>query len=309
MAANMSPNLELPFIAYGLLKSSELGFRQISPHVTESIAIALPGYSLQVIDGVAFAIQDEKGLLKAEKLSFSASASAYKAIESFEGLNSSSPRYRWSEATVGGQVCNILVAKSRVQGLPPSEAWASSDDPVFTQGIPWLRSEIRESIEELRENAISDPKREVYWSAYFRLQASLLVMWGVQERLEQSIFGVEAAYGSIGKRRKWFKGLPEFKKALDWAEIDLDLKVQDYRAPGGASYSSLHDPMSCWYQLRNNITHHGKGSEREVMKVATAAVDHFNTLLAFLELNSKTIAKTWDGLTFLPKSLYSSRLY
>ena len=49
--------------------------------------------------------------------------------------------------------------------------------------------------------------------------------------------------------------------------------------------------------LRNNISHHGKGSEHELEKVLRSTVDHFNTLLEFVKLVSPRLAEKYKDLT------------
>ena len=172
-----------------------------------------------------------------------------------------------------------------------------------------------ESVTELERFTAPAAKDSSYWNAFFQAQACFVFMWGIQERLELFRFGVTddtkiakpdgrlASVRSMGDRRKEMGQDPVFKFALDQAGIDKQLEVRGYRNPTGKARSSAESAISTWFEIRNNIAHHAKGSERDVEKLIAGALDNFNTLLIYLKLISPQLAEEWGHLTTIEKSL------
>jgi hypothetical protein len=140
------------------------------------------------------------------------------------------------------------------------------------------------------------------------LQSVYLFQWGFHERLEVYRLGATKddkpdtpgyvpIRRTMGDRRREMAQDPDFVKALSMVDYDKNLAVRGYRHPHNAGSSTGINPLRAWYELRNNISHHGKGSEHELAKVLRSTVDHFNTLLEFVKLVSPRLADNYKDLT------------
>ena len=300
---SQKPDTSFPIFVYGSLKPGELAYPLISSLVAATRPATLSDYVLQIADGVAYARKQEGYQVSGFELRFTEPEQAYEAISHFEGTESTRPRYLWSTAILDSQRVNVLVSRGRINNATFAEDWSIQVDDVFSKGFPWVRKKLSESIEALNLNKISDPKRDEYWDSYFQLQSTLLYLWSIQERLELFRLGATSQDISLGQRRREFQADPQLQEAIKAANIDHSLSAHSYRNPSGLGTSAENSPLMTWFEIRSNITHHAKGSEREVDKVITASVDHFNTLLNYFELCSPKLALLFADLTPLRKGL------
>jgi gamma-glutamylcyclotransferase (GGCT)/AIG2-like uncharacterized protein YtfP len=298
------PDLELPIFVYGSLKSDEIAWPQISNFVSQKTPEVLRGFYLQISDGIAYATQRPNYSVHGELLHFSSPVEAYEVISQFEGTRIQRARYKWIQVEVGGLKANMLEATNKNSRAVESSRWSLNDDDVFSKGIPWLHREISICQKQLKPFLNPSNKTDDYWDHYFRLQAAVLFLWGVQERLELFRLGItDDSSVTIGSRRITFSNDKLFKSAIQRAGIDKSLKIYSYRTPGEGLRSADFNALTTWAQVRNNISHHAKGSEKEVLKVLTAAVDHFNTLFMYLTGISPRLADSWTNLTPIEKEL------
>jgi hypothetical protein len=160
----------------------------------------------------------------------------------------------------------------------------------------------------LREGILGYREKDQYWSDYFMLQSVYLFQWGFHERLEVYRLGATKddkpgtpgyvpIRRTMGDRRREMAQDPDFVKALSMVDFDKNLAVRGYRHPHNPGSRTETDPLKAWYELRNNISHHGKGSEHELEKVLRSTVDHFNTLLEFVKIVSPRLANNYKDLT------------
>ncbi len=300
---SQKPDPSFPIFVYGSLKPDELAYPLISRFVEAARPATLTDYVLQIADGVAYARKQEGHKVSGFELRFSEPEQAYEVIGHFEGTESNRPRYLWSTSILDSQRVNVLVSRGRINNATYAEDWSIQVDDVFSKGFPWVRNKLSESIQVLNLNKISDPKRGEYWESYFQLQSTLLYLWSIQERLELFRLGATSQDISLGQRRREFQSDPQLQEAIKAANIDHSLSAHSYRNPTGKGTSAENSPLMTWFEIRSNITHHAKGSEREVDKVITASVDHFNTLLNYFALCSPKLALTFADLTPLRKDL------
>jgi hypothetical protein len=283
---------------YGSLKSDELAWPLISNFVRESVPGRLGGYVLLVSDGIAHAAKRPNYSIHGELLNFKNHTDAYRVISQFEGTLSNSPRYKWVVVDFDGVRANMLEIAGPHPTAKEAHSWSISDDEVFAKGIPWLHEAISTCQARLEPFLKPSNKSDVYWDTFFQLQASLLFLWGVQERLELFRLGAtDEPTRSINSRRAEWLNDQVFQDAVKAANIDKSLKVNPWRNPAGNPRRADTNPLSVWAEVRHNISHHAKGSEKEVSKVLTAAIDHFNTLFIYLSKVSPRLAENWNSLT------------
>lgn len=304
-------DMSLPLFVYGALKVDEIAWPQISSYVSSSAAAILEGFILQISDGMAYARKLESGLISGNLLWFDKEEAAYEKIIAFEGTSQRGSKYLWAVAELDGQRANLLVGAKNASTAMTTNHWSTADDEVFSKGLPWVAGRLADAISVLNETKISDPKPARYWDAYFNLQATVLYLWSIQERFELFILGVTDNSSTtdgrkrrtLGDRRRELEANGLFCQAIEAAQIDKTLSVSSYRSIEGRAWSAATNPLSTWYEVRNNISHHAKGSEREVGKVITAAADHFNTLLFYSHLVAPALGEKYEGLTFLKKEM------
>ena len=310
-----SPNTKLPIFVYGALKVNEIAWHQIKLYVESASEATLQDYELRVSDGVGFAAPHIGKFVQGFLIKFKSPDIAYEKISKFEGVKLNKSRYKWTQVIVSGTPANLLELRGKLPSYAEASSWGLHDDEVFSKGIPWLHDTMKLAIAKLRTVAVPGLKPQSYWESYFQLQGCFLFMWGVQERLELFRFGVtddEKVLGSSGRvvsarsmkaRREEMGRDPLFQDAVRAANIDQTLEVRDSRIPTGDSRISSRNPLSTWYEIRNNITHHAKGSERDIEKLVIASADNFNALFHYLRLISPRLAKEWGHLTAIEKSV------
>jgi hypothetical protein len=303
-------DLSLPYFAYGALKREEIAWPQISGLVKDVYPATAPSLKIAVIDGTAYAVPHLMGVIQGDLIHFSNPQVAYAKISLFEGMHRRGPSYEWVVIQINGQAANILKSPQPRQIAELVRSWSVADDPVFSHGLRWIRQELEPLIERLPEGYLGYTQKSDYWSDYFRLQSLIAFQYSFHERIETYRLGAtNDERDSEGSNRGVRRGMkdrriemskdPAFIKAIELAQIDRSLSIRGYRHPGSDGVSADRNPLESWYRVRSNIAHHGKGSEWELKKVLTVAVDHFNTLLEFVKIISPRLAEIYQDLTQL----------
>jgi hypothetical protein len=301
-------DISLPYFAYGALKSEEIAWPQISRFATEVGPAKAPGLKIAVIDGTAYAVPHIMGAISGDLIHFSNPEAAYDKIALFEGMYRRHPSYEWVVVQISGQAANMLKSPQPRQKAEFVSSWSVVDDPVFSHGLRWIRQELEPLTMRLPSGFQSYQAKNDYWSDYFKLQSLIAFQYSFHERIESYRLGVtnddmdsDGAYrggrrGMKDRRLEMSKD-PDFVRAVDLAQIDRSFSIRGYRHPGSEGVSADRNPLESWYRVRSNIAHHGKGSELELKKVLTVAVDHFNTLLEFVKIVSPRLAENYKDLT------------
>ena len=298
----------LPYFAYGALKNGEIAWNQISGFVKGVRSEVVPGFKIGIVDGTAYGLPHLLGAIRGDLIEFEDSAAAYERISLFEGLFDPKPRYEWTVVTAGDVNANMLKARQIPQRYEQTDFWTVADDPVFSEGLRWIHNQLSTLVGPLIGGILGYQDKERYWSDYFALQSVYLFQWGFHERLEVYRLGATKddkpgtpgyvpIRRTMGDRRREMAQDPDFVKALSLVDYDKTLAVRGYRHPHNPGSRTETDPLKAWYELRNNISHHGKGSEHELGKVLRSTVDHFNTLLEFVKIVSPRLAEKYQDLT------------
>lgn len=298
----------LPYFAYGALKNGEIAWNQISDFVRDAQPAVVPGYKIGIVDGTAYGIPHLLGTVRGDLIHFEDSEAAYERISIFEGMFDPKPRYEWTEVTVGETSANMLKARQIPQRYEQTDFWTVAADPVFAEGLRWIHKQLSQLVGPLKDGILGYRDKELYWSDFFILQSVYLFQWGFHERLEAYRLGATKddkpgtpgyvpIRRTMGDRRREMAQDPDFVQALSMVDYDKNLAVRGYRHPHHAGSTTEFNPLKAWYELRNNISHHGKGSEHELEKVLRSTVDHFNTLLEFVRIVSPRLAENYKDLT------------
>lgn len=305
---SLPEDCSLPYFAYGALKKDEIAWNQISGFALEVNSEVVPGYKIGIVDGTAYGIPHLLGAIRGDLINFEDSEAAYQRISIFEGLYDARPRYEWTVVTVGDVPANMLKARQIPQRYEQTDFWTVAADPVFSQGLSWIHKHLSTIVIPLKDGILGYRDSELYWADFFMLQSVYLFQWGFHERLEVYRLGATkddrpdtSGYVPIrrtmGDRRREMAQDPDFVQALSMVDYDKNLAVRGYRHPHHPGSSTEINPLRAWYELRNNISHHGKGSEHELAKVLRSTVDHFNTLLEFVKIVSPRLADNYKDLT------------
>lgn len=254
-------NTQLPFFAYGSLKAGEPAHDQISGFLAdEPLPAAIPG-TLWVRDGLPLLELAGAGQVEGFLLSFKTESAehAYQTICRFEPPK----HYCWKESATllePSVRANVLVGKELERGRAAhleTNSWTLLDDPVFDSGLSVVRDVIKRDAKRVFDSA---PPEHFDWPRFFRLQMAYLLLWSAMERYAALRFG--AGLVPMAKIKK-FGRHEVFRAALKRAGVSRKDTVCDSRDPEDSFALDASDPLSSilyYYQVRNNLSHRGKGA-------------------------------------------------
>ena len=184
---------------------------------------------------------------------------AYKTICRFE------PRkhYCWKENAKPLEPAvraNVLVGKSLGRGRAAqleTSSWTILDDPVFGFGLAVVNEAIESDAGLPFDSA---PAEDFDWPRFFRLQMTYLLLWSAVERYTALCIG--AGVDPMARIRE-FGRREVFHAAFRQAGVIRKDKVCDSRDPDKCFALDPSDPSTAilyYYQVRNNLSHRGKGA-------------------------------------------------
>lgn len=269
----------LPFFAYGLLKPGELAYGQIERFVDEEPIKSTVAGGLWVRDGLPLLSPGGEHTVRGRLVRFHAhrAAEAYRKICAFEPGN----HYQWKEVTV-------LETRERawaLVGIEPSRAsvydhdgeWTVRKDPVLSEGL----GVVLETTDRLAREDFPGGSYPFDWSWLFRLQMAYLFLWTIIERYAALSYGPTLEPGQ--KRTKLGED-PAFGRALK-RMVNRTHRVYDSRNPGSYADLNPNQPgpsIRYYYFVRNNVTHRGKGAEKDgetMQRSLSELVEVFHSVL------------------------------
>lgn len=271
---SLPTNLELPFFAYGAFKPGELAFTQIEQFLDQQPTLATATGSLKVRDGLPLFVEQSVGNVCGSLLTFSADnrITAYETICRFE------PKaiYYWKAVTLSfpSVLANLLVGKKLEQGRPhdiEGNIWSFRLDPVFEYGL----NVIEDTATKLcLDPFLSAPPERFEWPRFFQLQMAYLLLWSAIERFSSFAYGPGL---SPEQKIKALGNDSRFRSALKRHYSSSPIEVSDSRYPGNRSKLDVERPEDAadfFYQVRNNLSHRGKGarSDAEIVRRSLIAL-------------------------------------
>ncbi len=255
-------NVELPFFAYGLFKPTETAFKEVSRAVKDHEEATIGGY-LFVRDGVPLLELGGEDKVDGFILSFEESHAeqAYARISEFVATQ----HYKWHEFDLqDGQSqentikVNVLVGIRPDQGSVVHEGsdWTAKNDAVFNVAM----AVIRQTIGDLGERNLASGSFD--WEAFFRLQMAYSLLWMAIERFCRFAYGLELR---PEQKRSFLGGDAAFVDALK-ETLKGERELYDPSAPDLPIRLDRRNTMSSlkyYYGVRNNLSHRGKGEERD----------------------------------------------
>jgi len=262
-------NINLPLFVYGLFKPGQLAYRQIERLVDGTPQPALVNGELYIRDGLPlFSPLDTDNAIKGYILKFKTNEAqhAYKIVADFEPEK----HYKWDQIEVPEtkQKANILIGEKPEKGsilLEHINDWSGSLDPVFTSAMKL----VKETAEDYGRAPFQGDLLESDWIRLFRLQMGYLLLWSGIERFAAFAYGPKLEpmkkIGSLSKD-------PLFQTALQ-IYVTRTAQITDCRDPNRDYSLDSSDPESSakfFYQVRNNLSHRGKGAYKdgEIVRIA-----------------------------------------
>jgi len=258
---DMPPRQDLPLFVYGALKPGMPAFETLRQCVESFSDDSVPG-ELVVRDGLPLLRTNEYDTVRGYLLQWKTGLEreGYSAVCNFE------PRkhYEWAEVVLGsGGQANALVIRFPNKGNPQhldSSAWNLSDDPAFGPGLEAVACVLEEV------DRMPDDSFETNWQRFFRSQMGYLLLWSILERLSALCIGPSLDPMERIKRLHELLGMTEAVRA----HVQRSDLVSDSRNPDQIYWLDAANANSCflyYYQVRNNLSHRGKGVLNEFEKV------------------------------------------
>lgn len=285
---NIPPNLNLPFFAYGSLKTGELGHGLIKHH-TESIkTLSIDGYTLAIVDGLAQARKaDSNSLIHGE--AFNLTQRGYEIVADFEKVPDV---YQWEEASSPLGKVNLVTTSNEIWTRHhEASSWGTEDDLYFASVVPWAKekmSEINRRWTASRPHIENDP------FLFLDLQSLYNTLWTLLERI--ALF----QYGQFKTPSRMVNHLRQqeiWTSALKEANPNWEQAARPHRYPDRRPKKLDRHPFETWKVMRNNIVHRGKagGNEFSTLRVAAEKLLRVEEIVLISEV--PRLANHWSHLT------------
>ena len=259
MTLALPQDITLPLFAYGSFQPGELCHRRLKPFLALPPTADRVLGTLLVRDGLPLAtLESGPYPIEGSVLHFrpDSQRQAYEDIASFEP----SELYRWENTITSDRnvKVNILVVRRPSKGHAEQfegGRWSHRDDPVFREGLRVVAESVREFAQAPFE---SSPPKTFDWPRFFRLQMAYLLLWAAIERYTAFAFGPALEPMDRVKR---LGALEQFQAAVrahvSRTDVVTDSRNLDsYRLdPQSPAAAALY-----YYQIRNNLSHRGKGA-------------------------------------------------
>ena len=252
----------LPFFAYGLFKPGQPLHRHLEPFLE---GLPVPGKvrgSLLVRDGLPLLKDDSTGAVDGYVIRFRLG----RGDDGYAAIGSREPRkqYRWKRLELTdppGLRANTLAGYHPGKGSVDNEGpvWQSGDDSVLRDGLGLIR---RIADEHGSRPFRSAPPESFEWDRLFRLQMAYLFLWTVIERYAALAYGPGL---EPGKKVKALGEDPLFREILS-ATTSRSHRLFSSQNPDDSASLDTGNPQTSakyYYQIRNNLTHRGKGAWKD----------------------------------------------
>jgi len=253
----------LPYLAYGSLRPGEPAHRRIGRWVESAQDVQVRG-ALLVRDGLPLLRYGGGDRIAGNLIKFKKEkqGEAYAAIQAFEPGR----HYRWMQVEIAEERANVLVGlhitdEESTYSLFDETSWSSWRDPVFSHGLALVRSVV-ESAGVSR--FASAPGDAFEWQRFFSLQMAYLLLWSAIERY------CSLAYGSdLAPEKKVGRLAKDDLVRESLRLIERRDEVHDVRDPNVVWRlgTSPYDSLNYYRQVRNNLSHRGKGAWYDAEKV------------------------------------------
>lgn len=266
-------NTKLPFFSYGIFRPGEIPFIGIINFIDKIEKLTIKGH-IQIRDGVYLFSEkledDVNGFLIYFKSNLSESA--------YDFINSLEPNkiFRWSEKLdENSNPFNLLIGKSPNKGSESIEElhnnYSTTIDPYFTTGLAML-------------NEFKLPDCDWELKGSFEIQMRYMFLWTIIERftfLRYSLGGnPNSRVKSLADNEYFIIGLKKY--------VNKERKIFDTQTLRHYTLNADEPKKAIdyYYQVRNNLTHRGKGISKDYYILIDCYKELFN-IIQFVIENTK----------------------
>lgn len=245
-------NTKLPFFSYGIFRPGEIPFIGIINFIDKIEKLTIKG-NIKIRDGVYLYSEKHEDNVDGFLIYFKSnlSESAYDFINSLEP----DKLFRWSEKLdENSNPFNLLIGRSPNKGsqsileFEPNYDYSTTKDPYFTTGLTMLN-----------EFKLPEFDRELKGS--FEIQMRYMFLWTIIERFTFLRYSLG---GNPNSRVKSLAGNEYFILGLK-RYVKKERKIYDTRTLDNSNLI-IDEPIKAidyYWQVRNNLTHRGKGIRRD----------------------------------------------
>lgn len=260
-------NTKLPFFSYGIFRPGEIPFIGIFNFIDKIEKKTIKGH-IQIRDGVFLFSEAFKDDVNGYLIHFK----SHLGENAYDFINSLEPQklFRWSEKLdENSNPFNLLIGKSPNKGSESIQElhnnYSTTKDPYFTTGLAML-------------NEFKLPEWDWELKGSFEIQMRYMFLWTIIERftflryslgadpnkrihlLEKNEYFISGLKKYVSKERKIFN-----TQNLEHVELKLD---------------NPKKAISFYYQVRNNLTHRGKGISKDYYEI----MECYNELFKIIQL-------------------------
>ena len=266
-------NTKLPFFSYGIFRPGEIPFIGIINFIDKIEKLTIKGH-IQIRDGVYLFSEKLEGDVNGFLIYFKSnlSESAYDFINSLEP----NKIFRWSEKLdENSNPFNLLIGKSPNKGSESIEElhnnYSTTIDPYFTTGLAML-------------NEFKLPDCDWELKGSFEIQMRYMFLWTIIERftfLRYSLGGnPNSRVKSLADNEYFIIGLKKY--------VNKERKIFDTQTLRHYTLNADEPKKAIdyYYQVRNNLTHRGKGISKDYYILIDCYKELFN-IIQFVIENTK----------------------
>lgn len=245
---NSSPDITLPFFAYGIFKPRQIAYSRIEPYIKKPVVKEAIRHDLYLRDGIPFIKQDVTKYLSTRGylFEFNNETDAKKAYGKI-GKTISQKLYIWGVIPIAGKPANVLFGRkpSKSNPIRLSYSYEGANDPYFNEVLELIYDETKD------KSTIKD----IY--DYFDVLKNYILLWAAIERYTSLRYGKSQ---SIDSNNNNLANEKIFQESLKSTIGDKRRTVfrTDTLEP---HYLKVEDPkesISYYYTIRCNIIHRGK---------------------------------------------------
>lgn len=251
MNLTIPSNINIPFIAYGSFKPSELRYNLIEEYVQDYFEIKIMGL-MEEKDGVPIFGLSNDGYYSLTYSAFVLNFKKEYCESAYQKICENEPDSYYEWLVLENK--NILIGKPTLKGKNNflEESWSFRNDPYFEYGLNAC-SEIFKS----DNNAYKNDNEKEYFP-FFKSSSAYMLLWTIIERF------CTLKYGNVSPTQK-LKFLTS-DPIINWEEALLHIERKDkiYRSDKINEVLTLDRHkgakrnMEYYYGIRSNMVHRGK---------------------------------------------------
>ncbi len=306
---------DLPFFAYGFLKSDELAYHKIKDLVRNNHPNKIVEGFLYEKDGIPIFTQERKvkripyDSIQGELIYFTDGNEAYKKIAEIEPGD----LYCWGTIKIdSNRIANVLIAseellseKKTINGAVKLEKadnlyvdWHGYRDVLFTKGMQFLQDEFFNNLDYDKPHGKRFRSDKEYQD-FFKLQMAYAFLWTIIDRHNALKYSLNS--NALSSQRSAMAVDPLFEHAINAIGSDFNFnypgiyasssgKSKSFKGKENNPYDDWRAKIELYYQVRCNVVHRGKGTydATDYPKLRGAFLDMFAIMQYMLKKELRT---------------------